>query len=163
MARAVQTDPHMNFRFGVRHNRISPWVGFTEVYIVPALNGKGGTLHLRKQLGSDFMNFMNDVGSQLNIGVFHLSEEIGCPDPRLQIDLHGVRYTDGELGPIKLDATSRYPNEQVLQTEVVFEFEHMEMRDGNAAFVQGWVERKIPGASHPVYQRAVKPSAPVIM
>lgn len=163
MARAIQTDPHMNFRFGVRHNRISPWIGFSEVYIVPALNGKGGVLHLRKHLGSDFINFMNEVGSQLNIGVFHISEEHDCADPRLQIDLHGVRWADGELGPIKLDAKGGDPREQVLQTEVVFEFAHMTIRDQNASFVQGWTQRKLPGASHPIYQRTSRPVAPVII
>jgi hypothetical protein len=164
MSQAVQTDPFMNFRFGVRHDRNPPWIGFTEVYIVPNVaGGGGGVLHLRKHLGSDFINFMNDVGSQLNIGVFHISEKNGCPDPRLQIDLRGVRWADGELGPIKLDAKGGDPREQVLQTEVAFEFEWMEMRDQDASFVQGWTQRKLPDASHPLYRRVVKPTSPVIM
>ena len=106
MARAIHLDPHMNFRFGVRHERGQPWLGFCSVSIVPDKAGNGpGTVEFTKAYGTELIEFMNNPATTLNIGLFHISEERGCPNPKSQIDLYGVSPKNCRMmGPIKLDA-----------------------------------------------------------
>ena len=106
MARAISTDPHMNFRFGVRHKRGEPWLGFCTVSITPDKAGNGpGTIEFSKHYGEELIAFMNNPSTTLNIGIGHISEERNCLDPKSQIDLYGVVPKDCRMmGPIKLDA-----------------------------------------------------------
>lgn len=160
MARSIELSPYMNFRFGVRHDERSPWLGFTAVDIIPGVNGKKGVLHLKKHLGPDFVDFLCRVGDRLNIGVFHVDEEIACDSPQFQINLYGLSRAEMELGNISLDAMGGPPETQVLQTDVVLTFERMEMRNRGSSFVMG-AARQPSAASR--LQRVVKATSPVIM
>jgi hypothetical protein len=153
MARAIETDPHMNFKFGVRHDERSPWVGFTAVDIVPGVAGSKGVLHLKKRLGHDFIDFLNQVGDRLNIGIFHISEGFPCDNPRFQIDLYGLSRKDMEMGTIRLDAKGGPADQQVLQTDIVMTFDRMVMRDKDSNYESAVVRR----------QPMVRATTPVIM
>ena len=138
MARAVETDPYMNFRFGVRLDETSPWVGFSEVIVDPdGLGGSGGTVTLKKAVGEEFINFVNSLKGRVNIGIFHITEETGCPDPMTQIDLYGVTGTRVVMGSIVLDAMGGAAEEQVLVTDFAMVYERMEMRSKGAKLKTG--------------------------
>lgn len=105
MARAIQLDPYMNFRFGLRLSREDPWIGFTAIGIYPDQVGNGGgTLELEKAMDEEFIRLMSLGKTSVNIGIFHFTEEWPNDNPRFQIDLHGVAFNEAHARGIKLDA-----------------------------------------------------------
>ena len=152
MARAVETDPLMNFRFGVRLDESSPWIGFSVVEIVPhKIGASSGTVRFEKCLGSEFIEFLESVTDRINIGIFHRTEEIGCAEPESQIDLYGVRVNNLVLGSIKFDASGGSVERQVLSTDVTMDYERMVIRaKGGASLSVECVKRRTSRSDHPI-------------
>lgn len=110
MARAISTDPYMTFRFALRLSRESPWIGFSAIEVCPEAPGCGaGSLKLEKSMGEEFLSIMKLGKTNLNIGIFHISEALNpaCADPDFQIDIHGANFTKLMMSPIVLDAMAR--------------------------------------------------------
>lgn len=107
MARAIGTDPYMNFRFALRTARGEPWIGFSSISIMPEKPGSGaGTVELEKAWGEEFVSLLDLGKTGLNIGIWHITEAFGehAEEPSFQIDLHGADFRQACVGQIWLDA-----------------------------------------------------------
>ena len=107
MARAISTDPYMDFRFGLRLDSESAWIGLSAISITPKDPGSGaGSLALEKAWGEELLTLLNLGKTNVNIGIWHISEDFGGKDPEFQIDVHGVDFQQAMIGQINLDAMS---------------------------------------------------------
>lgn len=113
MARPVTLDPYQNFRFGLRLSKADDWIGFCSIVIVPSGPGVGaGTLELEKAWSEEFLSILKLGKTDLNIGVWHLTEEIQSKDPAFQIDIRGADFSRARLGQIGLDAVGQQRRER---------------------------------------------------
>jgi len=161
MARAVSTDPYMNFRFGLRLTKDSEWLGFSAIGISPNKPGQGpGTLELEKTLGEEFISLLNLGKTGLNIGIWHIAEEFGGKDPDFQIDIHGADFGNATMGQICLDAMSRQkresrdekvdPRTRVLLSKLTVPYERLDMYVKETSFKGGQTGQRPVRASHSV-------------
>jgi len=106
MARAIDYDPPQNFRFGVRLSPEGPWLGFSKITICPDETAAGpGRIIFERAMDSEFVDLVNLVDDQrMEIATFHITEDIGCADPRTSFVLEGVRPSKASLRPITFDA-----------------------------------------------------------
>ncbi len=114
VARAVETDPYMNFRFGLRTSRDSDWIGFSAIGINPTEPGSGaGKLELEKAWGEEFLALLNLGKTNLNIGIWHITEDFAGhkDEPSCQIDLHDVDFRRALMSQIWLDAMGQQKRE----------------------------------------------------
>ena len=130
MARAISTDPYMNFRFGLRLGPKMPWIGLTKMLITPTgIARNAGTIRLEKAFGEELIELMNAGKTDVNIGVFHIQEERPCDNPEFQIDLFGVNFSSARLSPIQFDAMGGREDQTtgVLLGELVASYDRCEM------------------------------------
>ena len=109
MARAVETDPPMNFRFGLRIGGENGWRGFQRIEVEPSGHPSGpGVVHLEKALEPELLELVNLRGSQRAvIAVFHITDEMNGDEPLHRITLTGLRPERSKMDKIILDAHGR--------------------------------------------------------
>ena len=131
MARSINTDPYHNFRFGVRFEQGQPWLGFQEVTITPdKLKDGPGTIRFTKAYGPELDEFLSSTCTRLNVGLWHITEELGSADPASQMDFFGVQPRQCQMGPIRLDARGGMDEDHktsVLLVEIKMRYQRMKM------------------------------------
>lgn len=153
MARSVNHDPYMNFRFGLRLSKDSPWLGFTAIGIFPTKAGSGpGELCLEKHFGEELIELMNSGKTNVNIGIFHPTEAPICDDPKCQIDLFGVDFTKATMNPILLDAMGGQETDRtgVLISKISMPYERCDMYVKETALKRSPSTPGSSKADHPV-------------
>jgi len=131
VARSISRDPYHNFRFGVRFEQGHPWLGFQEVTITPdKLKGGPGTIRFTKAYGPELDEFLSSDHTRLNIGLWHITEELGSADPASQMEFFGVQPKQSQMGPIRLDARGGMDEDHktsVLLVEIKMRYQRMVM------------------------------------
>jgi len=165
MASVIDTDPYMNFRFGLRLTRESKWIGFSAIEISPKTPGNGGgTLELEKAWDEELLGLLNLGKINVNVGIWHVTEEFGGKDPGFQIDLHGVNFQQAFIGTINLDAMpaskrlslSEIAPEDVQKTRVLLgkitaHYDRSDFHIKETSFVGKAAPQSSTGLSGPVY------------
>jgi len=109
VAKVVNSDPPMNFRFGLRIGEETGWRGFQRIEVEPTNHPSGpGVVHFEKALEPELLELVNLRGSQRAIiGVFHITDEMGGNDPLHRITLSGLKPERAKMSKIVLDAHGR--------------------------------------------------------